>query len=142
MSVIIIGNSAAGLSGLEAFRKIDQTSRVTVVAQESTTPYSKVLLPYYLRGKIPYENLFIREPDYYDKLGATCIHGRVIKVLVEQKQILLEDNSVLPYDKLLIATGSSPLKPPIPGLEGDTGETAGTVNRRRSLVNPVSQPRS
>ena len=43
--IVIIGNSAAGFSALETFRKQDQTSKVTVIAKEGHRPYSKVLLP-------------------------------------------------------------------------------------------------
>ncbi len=118
MRVVIIGNSAAGLSGLEAFRKEDQSSSITIVAKEGEIPYSKVLLPYYLLGKIPYANLFTRDKDYYARLNARCITGKVVKLLPEQQAVLLESGTLLPYDKLLIATGSSPVKPPIPGLSG------------------------
>jgi len=118
MQIVIIGNSAAGLSGLEAFRATDRSSQITVVTKESKRPYSKVLLPYYLRGKVPYENLFIRNKDYYTEQNATCISGNVIQLLPEQQTVLLDNGHRLPYDKLLIATGSSPFKPPIPGLSG------------------------
>ena len=119
MNVVIIGNSAAGLSGLEAFRKHDQISQVTIIAKEGQKPYSKVLLPYYLRGKVPHEHLFVRGQDYYEQLNATCVNDTVIRLLVEQQCVQLADQTMLPYDKLLIATGSSPVKPPIPGLSGD-----------------------
>lgn len=119
MHIVIIGNSAAGLACLEAFRKHDQTSRVTIIAREDRRPYSRVLLPYYLRGKVPYENLFIRGDNYYKSLNAECIHGNVIRLQVAQHSVLLEDDTQISYDKLLIGTGSSPVKPPIPGLSGD-----------------------
>ncbi len=118
MQIVIIGNSAAGLSALEAFRKKDSSSKVTLVTKEEERPYSRVLLPYYLRGKVPYENLFIRDKDYYVRMNAKCVTGKVVQLLPEQQSILLEDKTLLPYDKLLIATGSSPVKPPIPGLSG------------------------
>jgi len=119
MNVVIIGNSAAGLSGLEAFRKHDQISQMTIIAKEGQRPYSRVLLPYFLQGKVPHEHLFIRKQDYYEQLNATCVNGTVVRLLVEQQCVQLEDETMLPYDKLLIATGSSPVMPPIPGLSGD-----------------------
>lgn len=118
MHIVIIGNSAAGLSCLEAFRKHDQTSKVTVIAKEARRPYSRVLLPYYLRGKVPYDNLFVRGDDYYDQLNAEFIHGKVTKLHVEKCSVVLEGGTRVSYDKLLIATGSSPVKPPIQGLSG------------------------
>ncbi|SMD09501.1 Pyridine nucleotide-disulphide oxidoreductase [Desulfocicer vacuolatum DSM 3385] len=118
MQLVIIGNSAAGLSALEAFRKRDRTSPVTVITKESTIPYSRVLLPYYLRGKTTFKNLFIRSEDYYSQMGATCITDAVVKLLSEKQTLILENSAPVSYDRLLIATGSSPVKPPIPGLEG------------------------
>ncbi len=117
MQIVIIGNSAAGLSALEAFRKVDQDSNVTVISKETIRPYSRVLLPYYLRGKTPHSNLFIRDKDYFKENDAECILDRVIKVDPESRQVILEGGLMLEYDRLLIATGSSPVKPPIPGLE-------------------------
>ncbi len=134
MQIVIIGNSAAGLSGLEAFRKKDQSSSVTIVTKEEERPYSKVLLPYYLRGKVPYENLFIRDRDYYAQLDAKCVTGKVVELLPQQKVVLLENGTRLPYDKLLIATGSSPVKPPIPGLAGEGVHHLWTLEDVRNLA--------
>jgi len=119
MQIIIIGNSAAGLSGLEAFREVDRQSSVTVITRESEQPYSKVLLPYYLRGKVPYKNLFIRDKNYYNRLNAASLVKEVLQLQPEQRTILLNDGSSLPYDRLLIATGAAPVEPPIPGLSGE-----------------------
>jgi len=82
MQIVIIGNSAAGLSALEAFRKKDRSSSVTIVTKEEERPYSKVLLPYYLRGKVPYNNLFIRDKDYYARMDARCVTGKVVEIHV------------------------------------------------------------
>ncbi len=119
MQIIIIGNSAAGLNALEAFRRVNRRSSVTVVSKETDRPYSRVLLPYYLRGKTPHSNLFIRDENYFKEHNAESIQGRVVKVNPESRQVELEDGRMLEYDRLLIATGSSPVKPPIPGLEGE-----------------------
>lgn len=118
MQIVIIGNSAAGMSALEAFRKQDQTSSVTMIAQEGRRPYSKVLLPYFLRGRIPYEHLFIRDDDYYEKLTTQFINQKVTRLLPDQKCVQLESGESISYDKLLIATGSTPTSPKIPGLSG------------------------
>lgn len=119
MRIIIIGNSAAGLSALEAFRKIDQMSSVTVISKETGRPYSRVLLPYFLRGRIPYSNLYIRDEDYYEDYNAECIQGKVVKVDPKRQLVILENGRALGYDMLLIATGSSPISLPIPGLKGE-----------------------
>ena len=69
MKVVVIGSSAAALSAIEEFRKHDVKSDVTLISPEGGLPYSKVLLPYVLRGKIPYEGLTIRESNYFARLN-------------------------------------------------------------------------
>ena len=133
MKIVIIGNSAAGLSALEAFKKIDASSELTVVTKETSRPYSRVLLPYYLRGKVPYEHLFIRDENFFSNQKATCVTGRVLSVDPEEKAVHLADGRWLPYDKLLIATGSSPVRPPIAGLTGSGIFSLWTLNDVKKL---------
>lgn len=119
MHVVIIGNSAAGLSALEAFRRFDPSSTVTVVSAEAGRPYSRVLLPYYLRGRIPHEGLFIGGEDCYERLDARTVFGEVAeRVDAQRHEVVLRGGRVIAYDRLLVATGSRPAAPPIAGLEG------------------------
>lgn len=117
MHVVIIGNSAAGLSALESFRKYDKDSKVTLISKEGGLAYSRVLLPYYLRGKVDYDTFFIRDKEYYNNMNTDYIEAAVESVKDEEKLVVLEDGRKLQYDKLLIATGSRAMKPPVPGLE-------------------------
>jgi nitrite reductase (NADH) large subunit len=119
MHLVVIGNGAAGLSALNRFRAIDTDSQLTLISAESGTAYSRVLLPYYLRRKIPYENLFIRRPEDYEKLGVRPEFGmRVSRVHPETHSLTLEDGRSIGFDRLLIATGSRPFLPPVEGLAG------------------------
>lgn len=119
MNIIIIGNSAAGLSALQSFRKIDKTSKVTVISKEGINPYSRVLIPYVLRGKLSYDKMTIREDNFYDLYNAECIDGEVCNIDSENKEVHLANGSKHSYDKLLIASGSYAVKPPIPGINED-----------------------
>jgi nitrite reductase (NADH) large subunit len=119
MHVVIIGNSAAGLSALESLRRRDRAATVTVVSGEGPRPYSRVLLPYYLRRRIPHEGLFIRTGDYYRRLDARTAFGEVVeRVDAEEHEVVLGDGRAIVYDRLLVATGSRAAAPPIEGLEG------------------------
>ena len=119
MQIVIIGNSAAGLSALSRFRSIDQESQITLVSAESATAYSRVLLPYYLRRKIPHEKLFIRRPEDYERLSVKTVFGVEVRhVDPESHTLTLEDGRTIGFDRLLIATGSRPLLPPVEGLAG------------------------
>jgi nitrite reductase (NADH) large subunit len=119
MHLVIIGNGAAGLSALSRFRAIDKDSQITLISAESETAYSRVLLPYFLRRKIPYENLFIRRPEDYQRLGVKTEFGAGVSRLdSESRRLTLEDGRSIDFDKLLIASGSRPFLPPIEGLAG------------------------
>jgi NAD(P)H-nitrite reductase large subunit len=119
MHLAIVGNSAAALSALDSFRERDQTSSVTLVCDEAGPAYSRVLLPYYLRRKLTYDALFIRQMDYYARQDAGTVFGaRVERVDAATRKLELADGRSLGFDQLLLATGSSPARPPIPGLDG------------------------
>ena len=115
--IIIIGCSAAGLSALENLRKYDKQSEVLVLSKEGA-PYSRVLLPYILRQKLPYEGLDICGPEYFTRYNAQFKQENVIGVDPEKKTVTT-DQATYPYDKLLIATGSYAVAPPIEGMKGD-----------------------
>lgn len=116
--IIIIGNSAAGLSALESFRKYDKTSEVTIISKEGTTPYSRVLLPYILREKIPYRCLELRSEDYFRDLNARCVMDEVVRIDTQDKTVYTS-SQVYTYDKLFIATGSYAVAPPIQGIRSE-----------------------
>jgi nitrite reductase (NADH) large subunit len=121
MHLVIVGNGAAGLSALSRFRALDKYSKITLISAEAGTAYSRVLLPYYLRRKIPYENLFIRQSEDYEKLGVQTEFGSGIsRVDPRSSRLTLADGRSVRYDKLLIATGSRPFLPPIEGLAGSS----------------------
>jgi nitrite reductase (NADH) large subunit len=120
MHLVIVGNGAAGLSALSRFRALDNDSTLTLISAEPGTAYSRVLLPYYLRRKIPYRNLFIRRPEDYEQLGVRTKFGAAVHCVdTESRTVNLAGGGSVDYDKLLIATGSRPFLPPIQGLAGE-----------------------
>lgn len=90
-----------------------------MISKEGFLPYSRVLLPYVLRGKLPYSGMTIRNEQYFEELNAECVTGEVKSVDTKEKQVLLADGTAYPYDKLLIATGSFAVMPPIDGIRDE-----------------------
>lgn len=118
---LIVGNSAAGTGALEAIRKSDRESAVTIVSDEDGPLYSRCLLSYFIAGKIEEGGLRFRPADFHRALGADVIAGRkVVSVDPARQQVTCDDGKDLAYDALLIATGGSPKIPAhIPGdLDG------------------------
>ncbi|MCX8118149.1 MAG: FAD-dependent oxidoreductase [Desulfobacterota bacterium] len=119
--IVIIGNSAAGLSGLEALRKRDPDCRVVLIDEEPYPAYSRVITPYFVLGSLKEESgLFLRDRAYYRRLGVKTLFGRrVVGLDVRNRDVLLDNGKKEPFDLLLIATGSSPIRPKIRGAKPD-----------------------
>ncbi len=116
---MIIGNSAAGLSAIEAFRKRDPDSRVTLIDREPYPAYSRVITPYFIMGGMKEEgHLFLRDKNYYKGLGVKTLLGvEVLGVDTRLREVLLDNGKKESFDLLLIATGSSPVRPRIRGAK-------------------------
>ncbi len=115
---IIIGNSAAGISAIEAIRKRDKESKITVISDEDYPAYCRCLISYYLAGEVKEDKLFYRPEDFYkEKNIELLLNKKVVRVDPKKNRVALEDKSSLGYDALLIATGASPKFPETPGIK-------------------------
>jgi NAD(P)H-nitrite reductase large subunit len=112
--IVIVGNSAAGLAALEALRRRDAVSPVTLVADEAIPAYSRVLLPYLLSGERT--DLSLRPPDYARRMGVRLLLGRRA-VQIGADTLDLDDETRLPFDRLLLATGSRAAIPDVEGID-------------------------
>jgi NAD(P)H-nitrite reductase large subunit len=118
MKYVIVGNSAAGIGAVEGIRQVDEKNDISVVTNEKFHTYSRPLISYNLRGKITAEGMYYRASDFYSKNNCKLIAGvSVTEISTDKKIISMDNGSTLPYDKLLIATGSSPFVPPFEGLD-------------------------
>jgi NADPH-dependent 2,4-dienoyl-CoA reductase/sulfur reductase-like enzyme len=112
MRIVIIGAGAAGVSAAETVRKQNADAEITIINEEDSLPYSPVALPEFIEGKISREQLYLWNDDYLRKTKIFYFRGKtVIGVDVNAKEVITEDGSVFPYDKLLIATGARPVIP-------------------------------
>jgi len=118
MKYVIIGNSAAGIGAVEGIRQKDKHGEITIVSDEVYHTYSRPLISYFLLGKVNDQKMKYRGDKFYIDNEVTLISGvTVTKIDAENKQAALSNGSNIPYDKLLVATGSSPFVPPFEGLD-------------------------
>lgn len=116
MKYAIIGNSAAAVGCIEGIRKVDTKGEITVISDEAHHTYSRPLISYYLLGKVTRETMRYRDENFYKDNNVTALLGEKA-VKIDKKEITLESGKTVPFDKLLIATGSSPFVPPMKGLD-------------------------
>jgi NAD(P)H-nitrite reductase large subunit len=118
LEIVIIGNSAAGIGAIEAIRKYDNSSRITVVSEENYPAYSKPFIKDILGEKVDFERIIFKDEQYYKKKNINTIFGKkAISINSEKKVVALENGKKIPYEKLLIATGGKTVIPPIKGLQ-------------------------
>lgn len=118
MKYVLIGNSAAAVACVEGIRQRDREGDITMVTNEPYHTYSRPLISYLLAGKTDRERMKYRPDDFYKKNRCELIAGVSADHLEpKRKTVVLSDGRELPYDRLLVAAGSSPAVPPIKGLE-------------------------
>lgn len=118
MKYVVIGSSAAGINAVRELRKTDPAGEIVLVSKDKNV-YSRCILHQYLCGERTLERLNFAEPDFDRLYRVNWMRGReAVGLDREQKTLLLDGGEKLPYDKLLIATGSHTFIPPIKGLDG------------------------
>lgn len=115
---VIVGGGPAGLFGIETLRELEPEAEITLISDEP--PYSRMVLPYYMAGEIPEDHVYTGSPAYWGRLRVAALTGRqVSRVEPARKRLELADGSSVTFDRLLIATGSSPIQADIPGADGE-----------------------
>ncbi len=117
MRYVIIGNSAAGTAAAEGIRRWDRTGQIVVISDEPHPAYHRPLIPYLIEGTKPPEQIR-RDPAHLPANLDVRLGRRVTRIDPAAHTVALDDGAELSYDRLLLATGSSPIRPPIPGLDG------------------------
>lgn len=118
LKYVIIGSGPAGIFAAEAIRMRDAEGTITMVSEDMTPAYSPVMLTYWMAGHLSQEMLLFRDPYWAEKKGIDVRpSSRAVSLDTASKKITLEDGHGIPYDRLLIATGASPISLPLPGKE-------------------------
>ncbi|MBS7658636.1 MAG: FAD-dependent oxidoreductase [Candidatus Bathyarchaeia archaeon] len=110
MRIVIIGNGPSGVKAAETIRKIDDKSELILISEEKYSFYFRRNLPWFIAGKFTEEKLTAKKPEFYIKNDINQILGKTVeKVLIKEKEILLNSGEKIKYDKLLIASGAAPI---------------------------------
>lgn len=115
---VIIGNGVAATGCIEGIRSTDRNGRIVVVSEEKHAVYCRPLISYYLEGKTDLERMNYRSNDYYSETDCDVLYGKkAVKIDKESKTVVLDDDTVIPYDAVCVAAGSTPFIPSFEGLD-------------------------
>ena len=116
--IVVVGGGIAGQALVEALRQRDPDVRITLVCGEDRLPYDRVRLSELLSSGEDAASLALRSADWHeDRNVHVRLEAWVEHVDVQTKLVTLAGGEVLPYDRLVLATGSRPLLPPTPGID-------------------------
>jgi len=140
---VIIGASAAGISAAETLVRLDPDAVITVVSREKDIAYSRCLVTYYISGQISRDAVFIRSDEQLRASGVRFIAGtEAVGLDTEKRHITLTDASVISYDRLLVASGASPVLPDIKGIKGLGVYTLRTIADADSIIAEITESKA
>jgi len=116
MKIIVVGHGMVGHKFLEELQSLAVApTEVTVLCEEPRAAYDRVHLSEFFAGKTA-DDLSLVEPGFFDKTGfALRLNTRATAIDRRNKTVTTADGEVLAYDKLVLATGSTPFVPPVKG---------------------------
>lgn len=119
MDYVIVGNGVSAIGAIEGIRQHDAAGKILVISDEEVPTYGRPLISYYLSDKIKFDTLPFRPEEFYKKNNVEMRLGsRVLSIDPKTRKLVLDCGDEITYGKLLLATGGTPTKLPMPGIEG------------------------
>ena len=135
MKHLILGAGPAGVIAAETIRKHAPHDEITLVGDEPEAPYSRMAIPYLLIGNIGEAGTHLRHSaGHFEAQRIMLKRGRAVSLDTAARTVKLDSGEALAYDRLLIATGSSPATPPIPGIDGPGVRACWTLADARAIM--------
>ena len=116
---VIVGAGQTAAQAIDSLRRDGFSGRLVVIGDEPHPPYQRPpLSKKFLGGELPLERLAVKPPSFYDSARAELRLGvRAEGLLLNRRELTLSDGERLSYDRLLLATGTTPRKASVPGAD-------------------------
>ncbi len=132
---VIIGSGPAGVVAAETLRRANPHASITLIGDELERPYSRMAIPYMLVGQIEESGAYLRKDvEHFANMRIELLRARVAGIDTQSQTISLQDGRAMGYDRLLIASGSSPVRPPIPGMDLPSVLSCWTLSDARAIA--------
>ena len=140
MHIVVIGNGIAGNTAAVTIAEKGRDVKVTVISEEVNPLYSPCVFGKYLSRELKREMLFVQTHTHCRQAGIDTVLGsRVVKIDPDRQMVYVEPESIT-YDKLILATGSKPVTPPISGCDREgvfTLKTLQDLDRMEAYIEGV-----
>lgn len=117
--LVVIGNGMAGMDTVEKLLGVaPDLYDITVFGAEPHGNYNRILLSPLLCGEAKLADIMIHKPEWYAQNGITLLAGKTVSMIDRRNRtVVAEDGTTVPYDRVLLATGSQPIMLPLPGRD-------------------------
>ena len=135
MSFVVVGAGPAGVIAAETLSRMGHGGNITLISGEPEAPYSRMAIPYLLAEDIAEDGTHLRHTDdHFEAMGIEVKHERVASIDASGKALSLESGGSQAYHKLLLATGATPVRPPIDGMDLDKVMSCWTLADARGII--------
>lgn len=139
MKHLIIGSGPAGVTAAETLRQHAPNDEIVLLGAEPGPPYARTALPYLLAGEIPESGTYLREAeDHFSSLRIDYKTGRVRRIDSTARRASTEDGRTFEYDRLLIASGASPIMPLINNIHAADVHACWSLHDVRQIMQRVA----
>ncbi len=139
MHHLVVGAGPAGVIAAESLRKICPADTITIVSDEPHSPYSRMAIPYLLARDVGEDGTYLRHgKNHYEQLEIEIRNDAVTQIDPANSKVSLRQGGELAYDRLLIATGSRAIRPPISGMDSPRIHNCWTLADAQRLAKDVN----
>src|SRR6478752_3548447 len=138
--LVVVGNGMAGVACVEQILKFDHNYEITIFGDETHVNYNRIMLSMVLSGEKTSEEIVLNDIEWYQANGIRAKLGvRVAEIDRAAKVVIDEEGNRTPYDKLILAMGSSAFVPPIAGVDKQNVHVFRTLDDTRALLEKSSE---
>ncbi len=139
-SLVFAGNGMSAVACVEELLKSDEVFDITIFGDEPHTNYDRALLPGVLAGEGDFDSIILNDIEWYQEHGIRTRLGiRIEEIDRAGCAVRSSDGDWTNYDKLILATGSSPIIPAVDGLDKDGVFVFGTLDDTRRIIDAASE---
>ena len=138
VKAVVVGAGIAGISAVESLRRFSPDAEITLISKEADLPYYRLNLTRYLAGEVAEDELAIHPASWYVENRVELLLGKEVDSLSpEEKTATLRGGESVPFEKLVLAIGSHPYVPPLPGARREGATSLRSIDDAKRILQHV-----